>query len=86
VDDLDELFRGSGPWMVACRGRVNDMVANMVFNHLGDEPVQRSSTGRDLLQNRCTICLRLDGTFNGLQLATDATDPGQKLLLFSLSV
>jgi hypothetical protein len=24
----------------------------MAFNHLGDESVQRSSTGRDLLQNR----------------------------------
>jgi hypothetical protein len=86
VDYLDELLSCLRPWIAARCGRVDDMVANMVFNHFGDEPVQRTSAGRDLLQNRRTIGLTLHGTFNRFQLAADASDPGEKLLLFRPSV
>lgn len=86
MHDLDKLLGGLGPWIAARRGRVDDVVANVVFNHLGDEPVERSATGHDLLKNGCTIGARLYGTFNRFQLAADASDPGQKLLLFRLSV
>jgi hypothetical protein len=82
VDNLDEPFGGLGSWVVAPCGRIDDMVADMLFNDFRDESVEGSPAGRDLLQNRCTIGLRLHGTFNGFQLAADAPDPGQKLLFF----
>ena len=86
MDDLDELFGGLGAWIAAPCGRVDDMVANMFFNHFRDEPVEGSPTGHYLLKNRRTIGLGLHGTFNRFQLATDPSDPRQQLLLFRLSV
>ena len=86
MHDLDKLLGGLGPWIAARCGRVDDVVANMVFNHLGDEPVESSATGHDLLKNRGTIGARLHGTFNRFELAANASDSGQKLLLFRLSV
>ena len=86
MDNLDELFGGFGPWIVARCGRIDDMVADMLFNHFRNESVEGSPTSRDLLQNCCTIGLCLHRTFNRFQLAADASDPGQKLLLFRLSV
>ena len=86
MNNLDELFGGCGTRIVACCGRVDDMIADMVFNHFRDESVEGAPTGRDLLQNRCTIGLRLHGTFNRFKLAADASDPGQKLLFFRLGV
>lgn len=86
MDDLDELLGGLGTWIAAHCGRVDDMVADVVFNHLCDESIERASTGRDLLQNRSTIGLHLHRTFDRFELAAHASDPGQKLLLFCLRV
>jgi len=86
VDDLDELLRGPGTWIATRRGRVNNMVADMVFNHLRDESIERSPTGRDLLQNRCAIGPRLHCTLDRFQLAANASDPCQELLFFRFGV
>jgi hypothetical protein len=86
VDDLDELLSGLGTRIAARCGGVNDMVADVVFNHLRDESLERASTGRDLLQNRSTIGLHFHCALNGLELPACAPDPGQKLLLFRLGV
>jgi hypothetical protein len=77
VDDLDELFGGLGAWIVARSGRVDDMVADVFFNHFGHEPIERSSTGHDLLQDCRTIGFTFHGTFNRFQLAADASDARQ---------
>ncbi len=62
------------------------MVANMVFHHLRHEPIERTPAGRDLLQNRRALGLRLHGTLDGLQLATDASDSCEQLFLLCLGV
>jgi hypothetical protein len=62
------------------------VVANVVFNHLRDESLERASTGGDLLQNRGTIGLHFHCAFNSLELAAYAPDASQKLLFFRLSV
>jgi hypothetical protein len=86
VHDLDKLFGGLGARIAAPCRRVDDVVANMFFNHFRNESVEGSLTGHDLLKNCRTIGLRLHGTFNRLQLAADASDPGQKLPLFRFGV
>jgi hypothetical protein len=74
VDDLDELLCGLRARIAAPGGRVDHMVADMVFDDLCDEPVERASTSCDLLQNRRTLGLRLHRAFNCLQLTADASD------------
>jgi hypothetical protein len=86
VDDLDELLGGLGTWIVARCGWVDDVVADVVFNHFGDEAIEGTSACGDLLQNRGTIGLHLHRTFHRLELSADASDPGQKLLLSRLGV
>ncbi len=86
MDDLDKLLGGSGAWMAARCRRVDNVVADVFFNHFRDQPVKRSATGHDLLQNGRTIGFTLHGAFDRFQLAADAADPRQKLLLFRLSV
>lgn len=82
MNDLDELLGGLGMWIATRCGRVDDMIADVVFNHLGDQSIERAATRRDLLQNRSATGLRLHRAFNRLELTADAADPGQKLLLF----
>lgn len=86
MDDLDEPFGGLGVWIAAPSGRVDDMVPDVFFNHFRDEPIERTSTGHDLLQNRRTIGFTLYSTFNRFQLSADASDSRQELLLFRLGV
>jgi hypothetical protein len=49
VDDLDELLGGLGARIVARRRRVDEMVANVVFDHLRNESVERTPTSGYLL-------------------------------------
>jgi hypothetical protein len=86
VDNLDELLRGLRAWIIAGCGRIDDMFADMVLNHLRDQSVEGALARCYLLQNGCAPGLHLHRTLNGFQLATDASDPGQQLLLFRLDV
>jgi hypothetical protein len=86
VDDLDELLRGLRAWIISGCGRIDDMFADMVLDHLRDQSVEGAPARGDLLQHRCALGLHLHRALNSFQLATDASDPGQQLLLFRLDV
>jgi hypothetical protein len=86
VDDLDELLGGSCTRITPGCGRVHDVIADVVFNYFRNEPVEGPPTRGDLLQNRCALRLHFNGAFNRFQLAADASDPGQQLLLFRLGM
>jgi Mn2+/Fe2+ NRAMP family transporter len=51
MDDLDQFLGRLSPSCTRSRG-VDEMLANMVLDNLGDEPVERAATGRGLLQHR----------------------------------
>ena len=59
VDDPHKALGGLRVRIAAPRGRVDPMVADIVFDHLCDKPVERPSTGGDLPQNRRTLGLRV---------------------------
>ena len=57
--DLDQLLGCLGSRIVARRRWIDDMLAHMVFDHLGDESVQRPATGSRLLKNAGTLAMVL---------------------------
>ena len=81
MNNLDQLLRGAGARIVPRRFRVDDMLPDMAFDHLGDEPVKGTAASGRLLQHRGAAGFLLKRTFNGVELATNAPDPVQQLLL-----
>ena len=49
MHDLDQLFRGLGARIIARQRGIDHVLENIVLHHLGDEAVERASTGRRLL-------------------------------------
>src|SRR4029077_94004 len=86
MDDLDELLGGLSTWIVPRSRRVDDMLTDMVLDHLRDEAVERAATRGDLLQNRGTVGLHLHRTFNRFELSPNTSNPGQKLLFLCLGM
>jgi hypothetical protein len=86
VDDLDELLGSLGTRVDARGIRVHDMIADMVLNHFRDQPIEGTPAGGDLLQYRRALGLGFDRPFNRFELTTDATDPGEKLLLLGFTM
>jgi hypothetical protein len=86
VDDLHQLLGGPGARIVPRRFRVDDMLADMAFDHLGDEPVEGAAAGGRLLQYGRTTGFLLQRAFDGIELAADAANPIEQLLLVFQSV
>jgi hypothetical protein len=53
----------------------------MAFDDLGDEPVEGAAAGGRLLQRGRTPRLLLERAIDGIELAADAADPIEQLLL-----
>ena len=77
MNDIDELFRGLGARIIARRGRVDEMVTNVVLDDLRDESIERPAASCDLLKDGRALGLGLDRTLDGLQLSAHASDAGQ---------
>jgi hypothetical protein len=75
MDDLDELFGRRHARIITVGPRVDDMLANVVFDHFRNKPVEGASTGRRLLQDIGTLLTGFDGALDGLYLAAQASDP-----------
>src|SRR5579864_978388 len=80
MDDPDQLLCSVRPRIIARRLRVDNVLADMVLDDLGDQPVERAAAGRDLLQHGGAAGILLEGAFDGVELAADAANPVEQLL------
>ena len=86
MNDLDELFGGLAAGIAGPCGRVHHMLANMAFDHFGDEAVERAAASGRLLEHRGAPGVLLERPFDRFELAADAPDTVQQLLLISKSM
>jgi hypothetical protein len=86
VDDPDQLLGGPGARIVPRRLRVDDVLADMAFDDLGDEAVEGAAAGGRLLQHGRAAGLLLERALDGIELAADPPDPVEQFLLVPQSV
>ena len=82
VDDRDQLLGRLRPGIVARRIRIEHVLADMVLDHLGDEPVERAAAGGRLLENARAFGVGLDRALDRLELAAQPLEPVEELLFF----
>jgi hypothetical protein len=80
VGDVDEFIGRLRPHV--CPLGPDQMFADVIFEDLGQETVDRAPDGDELMHDRGAAFLGLDRLLGRLHLSADATDPIQKLLLF----
>jgi len=61
MDDGDQLFGGLDPGVVPGSRRIDHVLADMVFDHFGDEAVHRPAAGGGLLQHAGAFAVLIDG-------------------------
>jgi hypothetical protein len=84
MDNLNELFGSRHARVVALGPRVDDVLADVVLDYLGNEAIQGAPAGGGLLEYIGAVLARLDSALDGLELAAQASDAVQKLgFLFS---
>jgi hypothetical protein len=72
MDDLNQLLcRLRADIALLCRW-IDQVLQDVILNHVGDKRVQRPPASCHLLQDRSTTRLLFDPAFNGLELAADA--------------
>ncbi len=81
MDNLDQLFGCPRARIVAGRIRVDQMFEDMVFDHLCNEPLQRSPAGGRLLKDGGAFGVLLDRALNRIELTADPSQPHEKLPL-----
>lgn len=81
VDDVHQLLGRTLLGIARRRCGIHDVLADMAFDDLGDEPVEGTTARRGLLQHGSTSGFLLQRSFHGLELAADATHPVKQLLL-----
>src|ERR1700688_711808 len=86
VNNLDEFFSGQGLRSLPPCAWINHMFANMVFDHLGDESVQGAAAGSCLLEHIGALVIRLDGSFDRLDLTAQPPDAIQQFGFFRRDV
>jgi hypothetical protein len=82
VDYVDQFLGGDDARIVARCARVQHMLANVIFDHFGDEAIESASTGSRLLQNPGTLEIGLDRSLNGVDLTAQALEAIQQLAFF----
>src|SRR5215471_20235852 len=80
LDRLDQLFRAALT-LGALRG-LDDVKPNMVLDHLGHQAVDGAARGDDQMQHRGAALFLLQGPLDRLDLAGDAPNAIEQLLLF----
>ena len=86
MDDVDEFFGGNHSGIIGGQGGVDEMLADMVFDDLGDEPLQSAAAGRRLLEHPSAFAILLNGAFNRLNLSFDPLDAIEKFDLLPFNV
>lgn len=80
MNDRDQFLGGLGARIVARGIGVEHMLADMVLDHLGDEPIERTAAGGRLLKDARTFGVSLDRALNRLKLAAQSLEPVEQLL------
>ena len=75
MDDLDQLLRRLGAWIAARSRRIDEVLENVILDHLGDESVQRAAAGGGLLQHGRATRILFDAPLDGVELSADTPHP-----------
>lgn len=86
VDDVYKLLGGKSPRVVFRQRRVDEVFANVVFDHFGDEAVKRASACCCLLEDARALLFLLNRALDGLDLAADSFQSIQELGLLERDV
>ena len=78
MHDLDQLFGGDHARIIALRVRIEHVLANVVLDHLGDEPVERAPARGCLLQDAGALVIRFHGALDSVDLAAQALQAVQQ--------
>jgi hypothetical protein len=82
MNDLDEFFGRKHLRSLAPGAWIDHVFANMVFDQLGDESVQGAAAGSCLLEDISALIIRVEGSFDRLELTAQAFDAIQQLGFF----
>ncbi|BCA63991.1 hypothetical protein HMP09_3225 [Sphingomonas sp. HMP9] len=80
MDDLDQRLGRDGAGIVMRGGGIDHVFADMILDHLGDEPVERAATRGGLLQDTRALRVFLDRAFERFDLFLQTADPVARLL------
>ena len=87
MDDREELL---GSFLLVSCGLamwIKHMMPHMTFDDFRHQPSERSPTRGDGVEDATAVLLlRLDGSFDGFDLAFDAPDPADELLLLEMEM
>ena len=72
MDDLDQLLGSFGTGIAFGEIGIDQVLANVILEDLGDEPLQGSAAGGGLLKNPRTLFVALDSALDCLNLPLDA--------------
>jgi hypothetical protein len=79
MHDVDEFLRRGTMGRFGRPSRIDHMLADVIFDHLRDETVQRAAAGGGLLKHGRAFVAALDSPFNGRKLAAHPLDAIQEL-------
>jgi len=80
-DDFDQLGGPTGAFGVGIGFGIHDMVADVIFHHLGAQAVHSPAQRSDQHQDVGAANLGLERTFDGFDLAFYAADACDELVL-----
>src|SRR5579859_184437 len=81
VHDVDQLLAGVAHLFGGVLVDRHQMAADMILEHDRQEPVHGAAAGGDLLEDVDAAGFLLDGSFDRVELAAQAADSVEKLLL-----
>ncbi len=84
MNDLDQFLCRLYARVVTFGRAIDEVLQNMVLDHLGDEAVERAATCCSLLQYGRTARVFLESSFDGIELPPDTPHTHQELSLFLL--
>jgi hypothetical protein len=84
MDNVHQFFRRPGAGIILRQVAVDEMLADMVLDHFGDEAIERTPARGGLLQDLSAFPFLAYCPFDCLDLAPDPFEAVQQLGLLSL--
>lgn len=82
MNDGDEFFGRLDAWVVARGRRIDQMFADVILDHFGDEAIERATRSCRLLQHARAFTIGRDGAFDGIDLPANALESVEQLRFF----
>lgn len=86
MDDVHQFLGSERSGVALGQQRINQMLANMVFDYLGDEAVERAPARSRLLKDAGAFFFLFDGALDRFDLPPDALETVQEFGLLSLDM